>query len=193
LAGQPGQGPITYALKDGGVANTGNKVTVLNIADERAITPFNPQNGFNTNCSEPPFVPCEDFIITFDTPINYPVTIVNQGMFLGNNSASVFNGPVYRVEFGAFDGPNAFDKIVIDITDGGPELFDNIRYNRLDDPRLRVAEPDRFPLGTDLRDKFPGITLSVTGRPDATIPSIDGFKAIPGTGITSPLILCKLT
>jgi hypothetical protein len=105
-------------------------------------------------------------------------------MFLGNNSASVFNGPVYRVEFGAFDGPNAFDKIVIDITDGGPELFDNIRYNRLDDPRLRVAEPDRFPLGTDLRDKFPGITLSVTGRPDATIPSIDGFKAIPGTGIT---------
>jgi hypothetical protein len=105
-------------------------------------------------------------------------------MFLGNNSASVFNGPVYRVEFGAFDGPNAFDKIVFDITPGGPELFDNIRYNRLDDPRLRAAEPDRFALGTDLRNVFPGIILSVTNRPSAAVLSIDGFKAIPGTGIT---------
>jgi hypothetical protein len=55
---------------------------------------------------------------------------VTQGNYIGSNSARVFSGPVHSVEFGAIDGRNLFDRVVVDINDGdGPERFDNLQYN----------------------------------------------------------------
>lgn len=42
---------------------------------------------------------------------------------------------------------------------------------------LLVAEPDNFAVGTDIRSAFPGITLSVQGKPASEVRAVDSYSA----------------
>jgi len=47
-------------------------------------------------------------------------------------TVAVFVGPVYKVESGAIDGLDVFDKMAFDISisgGDGPGLFDNLQHN----------------------------------------------------------------
>jgi hypothetical protein len=47
------------------------------------------------------------------------------------------------------------------------------------------VEPDRFPVGTDLRTAFPGVVLSVVGEPDTEIRSLTGFSTFLGRNVAT--------
>jgi hypothetical protein len=138
LGGAPIAGPRTYALQD----TSGNPQFIFG-ASGNAITPGDNVGGIN-----PPFY---DFQINFAAPVDYFsllaldaeesvsasaflgnnfVDSVNQGVFLGLHSASVFNGPVYKFELGAIGGFAHFDRVVIDLSaNDGPEVYDNLVFN----------------------------------------------------------------
>ena len=144
-------GPRTYALQD----TSGVPQSIFG-ASGNAITP-----GDNVGGIDAPFY---DFQFVFSQPIdqfslmaldaeesvtasaflgNTFISSVAQGTFLGNNVASVFNGPVYLLELGSIGGPQQFDRVTISLdTSGGPEVFDNLRFNSV----AVIPEPEIYSL-----------------------------------------------
>jgi len=170
-------GPKTYELSD----PTGVPQFIFG-ASGNAITPAEIGN----------FAPFYDIQFVFSRPLDYfsimaldaeesfsasaylgnnLIATVNQGNFIGFHSASVFNGPVYSVEFGAINGNLVFDRVVINMnTEGGPELFDNVRYNMVAALPIATVPPSLKP-GDQYRLAF--ITL---GRIQALSSDIDTYN-----------------
>jgi hypothetical protein len=149
LGSPPTAGPVAYALKDGGIANTGAEIPASELfgAFRLAITP-----GSVADSIFPPFY---DIEIAFADPVDFfAVTVLDaeesfatQGFLgasliqtagavnlLGTRGTGPFAGPVYRPELGSIGGPLLFDRIVLSLSDG-PEIFDNLSYN------VAVPEP----------------------------------------------------
>jgi hypothetical protein len=54
-----------------------------------------------------------------------------------------------------------------------------------------AIEPDSFPEGTGIRTAFPGVTLSVQGKPASEVHAVDGFSAFNGKNLaTYSTIIC---
>ena len=149
LGSAPISGPRTYALQD-----TNGVPQFIFGASGNAITPGDFIGGIPTTAI------FYDMQFAFDQMIdhfslmaldaeesvtaraylgNTLIASVNQGTFVGNNVASVFNGPVYLLELGSIGGLMKFDRVEIDLDqNGGPEMFDNLNFNAVP---ARVPEP----------------------------------------------------
>jgi hypothetical protein len=149
LLGAKIAGPRTYALED-----TNGVPQFIFGASGNAITPGDNVGGINA--------PFYDFEFQFGNRIDYFSLMVldaeeavsasaflggvlvgspSNQTFLGFNSATVFNGPVYQIELGAVGGPLQFDRVRISLNAGdGPELFDNLSFNSV----AVVPEPSSY-------------------------------------------------
>lgn len=188
LGGAPVAGPVTYALLDGPVAGTGNPVNVFG-AEGMAITPS------ATTADLPSLASTYfDLSISFTQAVDYfSITVLDaeesvtaqaflgasvvqslSKTLVGDRTDSPFHGQVYRLDAGAIGGALLFDRIVIDLTDGGPELYDNVVFNiaTIDEPAgviglvLGLIALARIRNGRDFRRRRPRpLTPLDLGRP----------------------------